>query len=207
MTEKHYHAAAMLFGSEDLFRAGHFLCVVNDRRAVHEEFLRKLRAEPDDALGQILFLPGDRLPGRIENQVTRIAKQLHAVSARFNYIQEIRLADPVFTRSRIDLYAVLDEYVANIRNVLREPVPVAYMVHARFAAKRVSHHRNLMHKRTHAQPGRGIVTVVQTDMLSQIEAKLIHQKNLRSASFRAPLSLRGRGGVPARRGSDAFADG
>src|SRR6266508_6480165 len=49
------------------------------RRAVREEFGREPTAVEDDPLLHVLLSPCDRLPGRVENQVAAVAKQLHPV--------------------------------------------------------------------------------------------------------------------------------
>jgi hypothetical protein len=103
--------------------------LLNDRSTVSEEFSRQRCPDPNYSLFEIGLLPGNRLPGRIENEITRVPEQLDAITAGFETVEKVRLTDAVLAGASFDLDVVLGEQIRYIQQVLREADPeVALMV-------------------------------------------------------------------------------
>ena len=60
--------------------------------------------------------------------------------------------------------------------MLRVTPPVAEVVEQPRASRLLPHHRDLVHERTHTQPGAILDAVIADDVLAQPEAEHVHQE-------------------------------
>ena len=85
----------------------------------------------------------------------------------------------------LDHDAFLDEDVGDVGEVLRITVPEGDMVQAAALAGAVSHAGHLVHQRADAHPRTGFGVVIQHDVLTQVEAQLVHEEVLVLGHVRA----------------------
>src|SRR5579859_7926443 len=143
----------------------------NWRRAVEIEGLGQLSAKPDAAARQLGFVPHNWLPGWIEDQVSGVTEQLYPVTTGLEHVEKVRLASAVFRRSGLNWDVVVAKEISRIHQVLRVTVPVTHMVKATSGTGGIPHKSNLVHQRTHAQPGSHFGPVVQYLAFAQPETK------------------------------------
>src|SRR5579875_426281 len=105
-------------------------------------------------------MPGYRLPGRVKDQIASVTEKLYAVATWFKHVHKVGLADTVFAWSRLNLDAIFNQDVGNIREMLRIAIPVADMVETSLRAGSVAHHGYLMHQWTHTEPGPCLCTII-----------------------------------------------
>ena len=109
--------------------------------------------DPNYPLFEIGLLPGNRLPGRIEYEITRVPEQLDAIAAGFEAVEKMRLTDAVLAGTGFDLDVILSEQIRDIQQVLRIAVPVADVMESTTSACGIPHQRNIVSERRGPDPG------------------------------------------------------
>src|SRR5690349_15274507 len=82
----------------------------------------------------------------------------------------------MFAGSRLDPDAVFNEYVSEVREMLGIAIPVADVMQAPLGPGAVTQVRDLMHRRTDAEPGSGLSVIIEDHVLAQPEAQLLHHE-------------------------------
>ena len=90
------------------------------RRAFHQAIGREPSAVEDTPLRDMLLPSGNRLPIRVEDEVTAVAKQLHPIVTGLEDVHEQRLADAMLAGAGFDGDAVFTQDRGSVSQVLRD---------------------------------------------------------------------------------------